>query len=263
MSLIQEALKRQQEDDGQQGSPEPEIVTPPVATPSPGQEPSQSKPPTKIALQSPAPPPPPPEAAMEMSATDSSDSEPKQSSRTWLTLAAVITLVLLFLGGAIWMLTFVIQHLKSKQPQNEFVHQQIAESTIADTPAIAPDDAALPPARPEAPPQPVPGTDIAAVQAPANETTTNGPIPEAVPTSTIAPDVSVQQDVAKPAAKWPALVLNGMVGKGANGAAIINKKVVGVGESIEGVKLISVDRQGVHLEYSGEQRFMKVGSKLP
>ena len=48
-------------------------------------------------------------------------------------------------------------------------------------------------------------------------------------------------------------------GRGKNGSAILNNKVLAVNETIEGVRVISVGKQGVELEYQGKRRFIKVG----
>jgi hypothetical protein len=63
----------------------------------------------------------------------------------------------------------------------------------------------------------------------------------------------------EPAIEWPLLSLSGIVGRGENGAAIISGRVLGVGETIDGVELIRIERQGVTLKYEGRTRFLKVG----
>jgi len=70
------------------------------------------------------------------------------------------------------------------------------------------------------------------------------------------------EESLRPPANWPMLTCSGVVGKGASGSAIISSEIVGVGESVQGVKVLSIRAQGVELEYEGETRFLKVGSAL-
>jgi len=58
--------------------------------------------------------------------------------------------------------------------------------------------------------------------------------------------------------EWPDLVIQGIVGSGLSHAVIINHKVLGVNESIDGVKVVSVEAAGAWLEYEGEKRLLKV-----
>lgn len=46
------------------------------------------------------------------------------------------------------------------------------------------------------------------------------------------------------------------------GAAKINGRIIGVGESIENATLVSLDKHGVTLECNGERQFLKVGDTI-
>lgn len=63
---------------------------------------------------------------------------------------------------------------------------------------------------------------------------------------------------------WPDLKLSGVLRGIASGqgAARINGKMIFVGGEIEGVKLIEVKDDGVVLEFGGERKFLKVGGIL-
>lgn len=58
---------------------------------------------------------------------------------------------------------------------------------------------------------------------------------------------------------WPMLELNGIVGGGSQGSCLINGRVVSVGDIVQGVKLESIHRDSVILEYEGERRRLRVG----
>lgn len=67
--------------------------------------------------------------------------------------------------------------------------------------------------------------------------------------------------VAARTSAWPRLTLNGVMaqtGPG-QGSAIINGTVVEIGEKIEGVRLLEVQRNGVLLEFRGNTQFVRVG----
>ena len=63
---------------------------------------------------------------------------------------------------------------------------------------------------------------------------------------------------------WPAAKISGIVkgGQGQEGAIIINGKVIGVGESIDGIIVTAIEANGAMLEYKQQQRFLKVGRSL-
>ena len=78
----------------------------------------------------------------------------------------------------------------------------------------------------------------------------------------VEPAAKPEDDKKKDAAiSWPLLSVSGIVGKGQTGAAIINNRIVQVGDSILGAKVLSVDPvlKGVSVEYKGEVRFIEVG----
>jgi len=58
--------------------------------------------------------------------------------------------------------------------------------------------------------------------------------------------------------EWPLLQLTAVVGSGANGSVMINNEILGVGQTIEGAKIVAIGRQGAWLEYKGEKRFVSV-----
>ncbi len=61
---------------------------------------------------------------------------------------------------------------------------------------------------------------------------------------------------------WPAITISGVVGKAQKGAVFVNGKVVGVNETIEGVRVLAIKPQGALLEYQGETRLAKVGQPV-
>jgi len=59
--------------------------------------------------------------------------------------------------------------------------------------------------------------------------------------------------------QWPYLIVTGIVGQGKKGSVVINNKVIGVGDTVDGARIVSIGNKGVNLEYRGEKRFVKVG----
>ncbi len=63
--------------------------------------------------------------------------------------------------------------------------------------------------------------------------------------------------------EWPDLMLAGVVMRGnEKSAAIINGEVMGVDEYLMGVRLVSVEPGGVWLEYGEEKKFLRIGRHL-
>jgi hypothetical protein len=61
---------------------------------------------------------------------------------------------------------------------------------------------------------------------------------------------------------WPKLTVTGLIGSAkerVKSAAIINGQMVMPGAVVEGVKIESIDKQGVKLSYEGEFRTLSVG----
>lgn len=69
--------------------------------------------------------------------------------------------------------------------------------------------------------------------------------------------------VAMPAktSTWPRLTLNGVMARGGpgRGSAIINGTMIEVGEKIEGARLVEVQPNGIVVEYLGSTQFLRVG----
>lgn len=248
MSLIQEALKRKkEEEDGLLPRADDMIPTGPPATPS------------LKSAGSPAVPPPPPSTAgateappsaeealpaldLEGPVPDLARSCDEPPVRPWRALVLILIVVLLLGGGAIWMIAFAVKSLNRPEPAASEEPAQAAPATVA-----GPDE------RSE-----TPGVE-AAIEAPPVPLATQRPAPRSPATPSVARTPTM---LAKPSAVWPALTLSGVIGRGQAGSAVINGEVVGVGDVIEGVKVIAIRPQGVELECQAERQFMKVGSVL-
>jgi hypothetical protein len=66
-----------------------------------------------------------------------------------------------------------------------------------------------------------------------------------------------------PRTVWPKLALTALVGSGANGTAVINGKVLSIGETIDGAELTAIGEGGVELEFGGDRQFLRIGGALP
>jgi len=249
MSLIQEALRRQQEEmDDNSGAPSSQPAAP---APTPRSGPTISR---KIPLSSaPAPetdssapppvqqppqlddddvPPPPPPEAMEEgeNSGEAMPAIPAKDGKAGLKVALLVTAAVLCLGLGVWAVTFAIQKLRTPPAPQEPTSSGQPQS-VEPVPAD--------PTLPE--PTPVtPTTQPVAVKP---------PVVEAPP----EPEVIVEPII------WPILSISGLVGKGEQGSVMFGAEIVGVGESIEGVKVLSISKQGAQLEYRGEKKFVKVG----
>ncbi|MDD5483068.1 MAG: hypothetical protein PHP98_05395 [Kiritimatiellae bacterium] len=68
----------------------------------------------------------------------------------------------------------------------------------------------------------------------------------------------------RPPLKWPVLKLTGILrGMGPNeSTALINGRMIGTGQTIEGATVVEVQTDGVFLKYGDEKRFLRVGTTL-
>ena len=257
MSLIQDALKRQQEDDSRQtdvpAEPIQPVAPPPVIESKPLQAATTEPPATPVA----APPPPPPVDTDEK--PEEADGTQQDTARrplgAWPTLLAVLIILLLVIGGFVWFAMYAFQRWQSGN--KDALDEAQAAAIEAVTQAVVQDGATgTAVEETETPPDLLPGEQ--AGTPPADTTSDQAGQPptsiDKVPAGTAAYDVA--------SIAWPALTLTGVVGRGANGSAMINGEIVEIGESIEGVKLLSIDKQGVNLQYHGEERFLKSGMSL-
>lgn len=251
MSLIQEALRRRQEEDQDGVTPSAPPLQAPTPSPKPVTTPESAEPATQTAAPAPPPPPLPSPVTPTESLTEGEQGQkPKKASRTWVTLFGVTLILLLLLAGAAWMLSFVYRRWSARQ----------AQATVeapADTPAIVVSTGDTDPQPPEVTTPVDASPDAPSRPAPVQ------PVDRPTPSTDVARrPVAQPPPETAPAVDWPLLRLTGVVGKGKNGSAVINGEIVSVGEAIEGAVLLSIDRLGASLEYRGDRRLMKVGTTI-
>lgn len=59
--------------------------------------------------------------------------------------------------------------------------------------------------------------------------------------------------------EWPALTLTAVMGNGKKGSAMINGQLISIGDQIEGVEFVGVGKNGIYVQYKGVSRFLKRG----
>ncbi|MCK5528064.1 MAG: hypothetical protein KAI74_00160 [Kiritimatiellae bacterium] len=264
MSLIQEALKRQQQEadpDDATTTTEPEAgVTPPipdipsaiksaepvaepVAEPA---TPTESKPVKKpIGLVKNTPPPAPEEVTEEDSKKKKKKQKKKKKesdSNPWQKLILVLLILTLIIVGAAGLVFFSLKKL-SKDALTELTENLPAE-LVKNLPVEIANN--LP---------------VATTNIPAQQEAT--PAPEAAVVKVLKkvaatlPEVKAQPKVEP--VKWPELKLIGAVASGGSGQAILNGQFINVGNSIEGVTLKAIKGNDVILTYKNEMKILKVG----
>ena len=174
------------------------------------------------------PPPPPPEATDDAEPADAPAKEKPGMKVAFLAIGAVACL-----GLSVWAVTFAVKALMTPSPVVEDPASPAPEPTeLVQGPVVVPED-----------PDPA----------------------ETPPETPVTPETAVVVEPEPPPAIdeepviWPILILNGLVGKGAQGAIMVNNEIIGVDETIEDVRVVSISRQGAMLEYQGEKKFVKVG----
>lgn len=297
MSLIQEALKRQQEEEKKskkaeesrqpvESAPQPaeeeavpeilpgisakpvstttakvessklslrhsaDVHTAPLAPQAPQAPPP---PPPELEVKSPPPPPPPPSAPKQedvgsegaMSKRVPSiflKSETKKKSSVPLLIGILIIIAIVGAGGFYYIKNKSAGKSPSKTTENngvtnvDPVESQPLENPPAET---QPENQA---------------------KDPGNQTAISPERTSAADSKPVSVDVKPALPEPKPRVMWPSLTLSGVMGKGQKGSAIINNEFLSIGDTIEGVKVISVEEKGVKLSYQGEVQSLKVGN---
>lgn len=273
MSLIQEALRRRDEESGNGPGKIPPRVVLPVANPE-------------------TPPPPPSTATLPDSSA---------RSRFWGVLTTLLAVGLVVAVSVLGWFFFQFAPFLRSSRESLFASNReppVVELSEADLrerkPVIAPEQkdmtavetvkplpqtpVAAQPAAPEITKrdaaqskQPLPAAGSAPVMPPPSQpvataaTSTGSTVEAAVgggPSRTSGAVVAMRSVamVAK-TSEWPRLTLNGVMAQAgpAQGSAIINGTMVEIGEKIEGVRLVEVRRSGVLLEFKGNTQFVRVG----
>lgn len=226
MSLIQEALKRQQQEAGEgelKNGPPP--LQRPAAAPSPKPEPAlkpeppplKNDTPTVAPAETKAPPP-----------RDKSKKRETAGAKTGKTI--VLILLLAAVGGLVW--------YQMKPPARKSTHAGPTAETTTQQAADPVPVLAL-----------TPITEILDSETSVAKPQASDPITEPLTPEELLVEI-----------EWPSLLLNGIVGSGAQGSCLINNQIVRVGEHVQGVKVAAIRKDGVELEYQGEKRYLRVGA---
>ncbi len=233
MSLIQEALKRQLQE---QGAGDLKAGAPPPQRPTPGTTRHTSSPTTPPL---PASPSPPVETEEEL--------PPWAGGRKALASAqkkkqiVLLVILLVIVVGVVGFVTLPMLQKGGVLPQRHATRQE--DPTVNASPGTS-----------EAPPAPrMPGRPR--IPAPAGNPPLSTLSPSPKPTSGMTTAAE-----SKTVLIWPNVVVTGIAGQGSKGSAIINGHIVPVGESIHDITVVSIGVQGVLLQYQGETQFVRVGS---
>jgi hypothetical protein len=246
MSLIQEALKRQQE--------EARKAALQAEPPSIQQEPSDSEPsPVRPqghvpSIMSPQPPPVAAEAPVE--APPSEEETPSVSrfgdKRTITILVGVVAMALILAGAGIW----ILKSMRASSAKPRDAATQAAATSASSHPPTAAN-----------PSQDQNTTNAVESQAPPIESQEITPASSAqVGTEKQTEDILQGSAADESSVPWPALTVTGVIGRGVKGSAIINGKIVDVGQRIDDVRVVRIGMQTVELEYRGQKRTVRTSN---
>ncbi len=266
MSLIQEALKRQQQDaDEQQKSSHTPTETNKPAQPSPQVQAPSAPPPPPAAKQfkqpniSPPTPPtePPPShkkpmnlVSHEPTATPSHAVEPtktdprnKTEKNPWRKLIIVLLFLFLIIIAAAVIIFIALKELTGDQLGKAIAKysEEIENVDNVEPKNVVPNTVKKQPKATKTKPK-----EISLVQKSTNKT---------------SEQATTQTPVRAPL-KWPTLKVTAALEKGGSGQAIINGKFITVGESIDGVKLVKISGNAVEFSYKYERKILKVGNSV-
>ena len=282
MSLIQEALRRQQEEmkadkESQQSSANPETSTKEASAkasenakaaepgiPPPPKMPSAPLPSDVPVPEAPEPPPPPVRRTSN-----------EREHRVLGPLLGMLLVLVLLAGGLGWA---VIWGYRLFTAAEEEPQRELTETVTEDPAPTTPDEPPVIEDEPEPPiveaeveervPEPADTEEEVIVDVDVIDPATEE-IPD-TPPSPVVEDIAetpppTEEPVADPPVEapppviWPDLHISGVMGAGDSGSAIINGKVVGADETIGEVIVREFGRGYVVLEYQGETRRFSVG----
>ena len=206
-----------------------------------------------------------PEAIMQATET------PAAATKSWWPLVGWISVFVLVVGAGCWL---VWRGWKGVQPAIENQQAKVTATTIKPPPvataaksnapvevkSIAPANpppaiaTKNPPVEPKPaveikPSVPVPPPPAAAVSTtpPAPKPTIPNPPPASTP-----PEVNPVPAPAPAPVTFPALKLQGIIYVASNPSALINGRTLYIGETIEAVRVVRVERESVVLEFGGQ-----------
>jgi len=267
MSLIQDALKRQQEESEGNRVPLKAAAAPsvPDAMPVPPRPPAIRQPTDSIAGPQ----------SLRDSVTGGragpDPGKPVQPGKSWKLIAGIIFVCILIAWGGSLLVVFVMKQSAERTLLGSFMPDMAHGRVTLGKPAIK---TAPPPAYPPAAARSKPVVTPVRSSAPMPWLS---PAAAAVPAfaaeeeddeNVVAPIVT-EQELPAPAPApvpvvWPRLKLSAIfsnVGSGQAGARLNNRLIL-LGDQIEGVTLIEIRRDGVVLKCGAEVRFLKMGMIL-
>jgi len=224
------------------------------------------------------PPPPVPDAPSSLPpASDQTHEELQQ--RSWALLAGLTGAGLLAIVLIIWLVFFGLRLWQNKPEIKPVI--VIGATNILTKPAseklspiptepLKPQPVALiekpapqasPPTKEEPPPSssgPKPSSD--AISQPLPTPAASGP--EQIVSVTKTPTSMPHEVKLALPVNWPKLVVSGIIGNFKSGrtAAIINGQMISSGDTIEGVRVESIDKQTVKLKFNGEIKTLSAGA---
>ena len=275
MSLIEEALRKQREET-ERTQPGAHAAAVPQGT--------GRQPPAPTGATPPAPPslPVPPDEATPASTPPSAPAvgdQPEKNRKTWrllvglgvLLLIAVVVLLGMFVFG-VWLFKAPVAApgpgtVAATSRSTTGVTARVAAPTpaAAATAAVAAVVVAIAPT--SHPPARATGAVVVAI-APAPPQT---PVTAATVVATSAvvtvppvtpPAATTTVEVVKVPIVWPRLTVSGFMGGGrtVRSTVIINGQMLTQGDTLDGAKVVTIDKRGVTLSFSGETRTLAVGT---
>lgn len=240
MSLIEEALRKQREENEKPGN-----IPPPLPSP-----PSQ----------------PPPEPSSENSIPE------VPTRRPWVLLAGIAGVGMIAILFIVWLLVFGLKLWQNKPAPPPIIKTVVvanapAASAISQTVTRTNETTTLQP-----PPQPghsatsaPPGMTTNSTLAPVQLTAPEQPAPPTSPQATLLQKTNLPPPSTTKLelpVVWPKLIVSGVIGsvKSGRSAAILNGQMLSLGDTIEGVTIDAIDKQKVKLRYRGEVKTLTVGT---
>ncbi|NCC50573.1 MAG: hypothetical protein EOM20_05085 [Spartobacteria bacterium] len=187
----------------------------------------------------------------------------EKGARAWVGIVVVAVVMLGLLGGSIALLSFVVKSTSKEEPKapvQEAAPTSTPEKAVkAPPPTVAPTPAVAPPKEQKTE---APRTPPAVAEKPVEKEEARE-VPIATPNIKRRAEKPKAEAADEPSG-WPVIQLTGVLTKARqeDSAAMINGEIIFVGDRYEGITVLEVNSTGVLLEYNGSKRFLRVGRTM-
>ena len=195
--------------------------------------------------------------------------QPEKNRKTWRLLIGLGVLMLIAVAVLAWMFVFGVWLFKVPGTATGTVAAARPPAAGTATQAVVAIPAPVVTAKvaavtaPITPPAPVVTATVAVAFVAPTPAQLKPPVTPIAPVAVSNPPASTGAvETVKAPIVWPKLTVTGVMGGGrtVRGTVIVNGQMLTLGDAVDGARIVSIDKRGVTLSFSGETRTLAVGT---